>query len=101
MINPNLARLRWHLAAAGGRLYIGAAPSGLVLADPQHAALVLGPPRSGKTSAVAVPNVLCAPGPLIVTSTKTDLLAATIAARAEVGRCWLLDPEGRWAGSTG
>ncbi len=94
MIDPDLSRLRSYLSAMGGRLYIGAAAGGLVLADRQHAALVLGPPRSGKTSAVAVPNVLCAPGPVIVTSTKTDLLASTVTARAEVGRCWLLDPAG-------
>jgi type IV secretory pathway TraG/TraD family ATPase VirD4 len=31
---------------------------------------------------------------VVVTSTKPDLLAATAAARAGTGRCWLLDPSG-------
>jgi type IV secretion system protein VirD4 len=92
--NPELQRLRSHLASAGGRLYLGATSAGLALAEPQQAVLVLGPPRSGKTTSVAVPNLLAAPGPVIATSTKPDLLAATVAARAEVGRCWLLDPSG-------
>jgi type IV secretory pathway TraG/TraD family ATPase VirD4 len=66
----------------------------MVLADPEHAVLVLGPPRSGKTSALAVPNVVCAPGPVVATSTKPDLMTATISPRSEIGRCWLLDPTG-------
>lgn len=94
LTESELGRLRAHLAGAGGRLYVGSANEGLVLAAPQQAVLVLGPPRSGKTTAVAIPNVLCAPGPVIVTSTKPDLLAATAAARSEVGRCWLFDPTG-------
>jgi type IV secretion system protein VirD4 len=81
-------------AAYGGRLYVGAVPGGLALADPQQAVLVLGPPRSGKTTALAIPNVLAAPGPCIVTSTKADILAATLHARSRLGRCWLLDPTG-------
>jgi len=92
--NPELEQLRSHLAGAGGRLYLGSAPTGLVLADPEQAVLVLGPPRSGKTIAVAVPNVLAAPGPVVATSTKPDLLAATASVRGELGRCWLLDPSG-------
>jgi type IV secretion system protein VirD4 len=94
--NPSteLELLRHHLAAAGGRLYLGAATGGLALGDPQQALLVLGPPRSGKTTGVAIPNVLAAPGAVAVTSTKPDLLAATAAPRSAIGRCWLLDPSG-------
>ena len=87
-----LLSLQHHLAASGGRLYVGTVPGGLALADPQHSVLVLGPPRSGKTTSLAVPNTLCAPGPVVVTSTKADILAATVAARSRMGRCWLLDP---------
>jgi type IV secretion system protein VirD4 len=82
------------LGRSPGRLYVGTVPGGLALAPPQQALLVLGPPRSGKTSALAVPNVLCAPGPVVATSTKPDILAATLPARTERGRCWLLDPSG-------
>ena len=92
--NAELVRLRQHIQLAGGRLYAGAVPGGLAFADPQQALLVLGPPRSGKTSGVATPNVLCAPGPVVATSTKTDLLASTVTSRSEIGRCWLMDPSG-------
>jgi type IV secretory pathway TraG/TraD family ATPase VirD4 len=80
------------LADGGGRLYLGAAPGGVALAEAEQAVLVLGPPRSGKTTAVAIPNVLAAPGAVVATSTKPDLLAATVATRRDLGRCWLLDP---------
>jgi len=88
-----LDRLRSYLNDSGGRLYAGVLPGGLALTDPQQALLVLGPPRSGKTSAVAVPNVLCAPGPVIATSTKLDLMMSTLDKR-QAGRRWLLDPTG-------
>jgi type IV secretory pathway TraG/TraD family ATPase VirD4 len=65
-----------------------------MIGGPEHGALILGPPRSGKTSALVVPNVLAAPGPVVSTSTKTDVLQATAAARSAVGRCWLYDPSG-------
>jgi len=84
---------KW-LGQGGGRLYVGMVPGGLVLAPPEQALLVLGPPRSGKTSALAVPNVLCAPGATVATSTKPDVLAATLDRRARSGRCWLFDPSG-------
>jgi type IV secretory pathway TraG/TraD family ATPase VirD4 len=67
---------------------------GLVVAGPQQAVLVLGPPRSGKTSTLVVPNVLAAFGPVLSTSTKPDVLAATAAVRLQRGRCWLYDPSG-------
>jgi type IV secretory pathway TraG/TraD family ATPase VirD4 len=92
--SPQLQQLRRHLAGAGGRLYLGATQGGLALADPEQAVLVLGPPRSGKTTAVAIPNVLAAPGPVAATSTKSDLLVASAPGRAELGRCWLMDPSG-------
>ncbi len=77
---------------ADQRIVVGAGPTGLVVAGTQQAVLVLGPPRSGKTSALVVPNVLAAWGPVLSTSTKPDVLAATGAARLRRGRCWLYDP---------
>ncbi|HET6874227.1 MAG TPA: type IV secretory system conjugative DNA transfer family protein [Acidimicrobiales bacterium] len=82
------------VAATGGRLYAGSVSRGLALAGPQQSLLVLGPPRSGKTCGVAVPNTIAAPGSVVSTSTKPDVLAATTAARSRMGRCWLLDPSG-------
>jgi type IV secretion system protein VirD4 len=92
--DPALEELRRYLLARGGGLYIGSGRGGLALAAPQHAALVLGPPRSGKTSTLVIPNVLAAPGAVLTTSTKPDILAATVERRARLGRCWLLDPTG-------
>jgi type IV secretion system protein VirD4 len=90
-VDPRLDQLR---ATGRGRLYIGSGRNGLALADPEQALLVVGPPRSGKTTSLVVPNVLAAPGPVVSTSTKTDVLTATIGVRAALGRCWLFDPTG-------
>ncbi len=79
---------------ADQRLVVGAGLHGLVVAGPQQAVLVLGPPRSGKTSTLVVPNVLGAWGPVLSTSTKPDVLAATAGVRQRRGRCWLYDPTG-------
>lgn len=49
-------------------------------------------PRSGKTTARAVPLVRAAPGPVLVTSNKADLWAATAEHRARIGETWLFDP---------
>jgi type IV secretion system protein VirD4 len=90
----SLAEMHRNLAFNGPELYLGADGAGLVWAGPQQSTLVLGPPRSGKTSSVVVPNVLAAPGPVIVTSTKLDILGATLASRRRQGQCWLMDPTG-------
>ena len=52
-------------------------------------------PRSGKTTTQAIPFVLSAPGPVIATSNKSDLWAATAALREQAtgGRVWLFDPQ--------
>ncbi len=50
-------------------------------------------PRSGKTTCLSIPYVLSAPGPVIATSNKADLWAATAVLRAERGTTWLFDPQ--------
>ncbi len=90
----SLRQLQSNLATNGPELYVGTDGRRLIWAGPQQALLVLGPPRSGKTSTLVVPNVLAAPGPVLVTSTKPDILQATLASRSERGRCWWLDPSG-------
>jgi type IV secretory pathway TraG/TraD family ATPase VirD4 len=52
-------------------------------------------PRSGKTSALAIPAILSAPGPVLLTSNKAagDAFTATLDARAAVGTVWVLDPQ--------
>jgi type IV secretory pathway TraG/TraD family ATPase VirD4 len=65
-----------------------------LFAPPEHGVLVLGPPRSGKTSAIVTPNVLGADGPAMVVSTKRDVFDATARARALAGRVTVFDPSG-------
>ncbi len=55
---------------------------------------MLGPPRSGKTSSIVIPAILGAPGAVVSTSTKPDVLRATASARATAGPCLLYDPSG-------
>lgn len=50
-------------------------------------------PRTGKTTARAVPAILAAPGAVLVTSNKRDVLDATRDPRAEVGPVWVFDPQ--------
>ena len=52
-------------------------------------------PRTGKTTTQTIPYVLSAPGPVIATSNKSDLWAATAALREQAtgGRVWLFDPQ--------
>jgi type IV secretion system protein VirD4 len=88
--------VRAHLASLGGGAFLGLSPGGRwVTAHREHAVLVLGPPRSGKTSAVVIPAMLCASGAAVSTSTKLDVMRATQRTRAELGQVWVFDPAGQ------
>lgn len=50
-------------------------------------------PRTGKTTSRAVPAILSAPGPVLVTSNKRDVLDATRDIRAESGPVFVFDPQ--------
>ncbi len=80
--------------ASGSGIYLGHDDRGWCFAPPQRAVLVLGPPRSGKTSSLVIPNVLSASGAVVSTSTKPEVLEVTAAARRRSGRCYLFDPTG-------
>jgi type IV secretory pathway TraG/TraD family ATPase VirD4 len=81
----------WH----GRGAYLGLTSLGqLRFARAQRAVLLLGPPRSGKTSGVIVPALLSHPGPP-VSSTKPDVWRATnVRKRGRATRpeeiCWWL-----------
>jgi type IV secretory pathway TraG/TraD family ATPase VirD4 len=81
-------------AAAGCGVYLGHVADDWHFVPPELSVMILGPPRSGKTSALIIPNVLAANGPVVSTSTKPDVLDATAASRSEVGTCRLFDPTG-------
>src|SRR5665811_128647 len=88
--------VREHSRRLGGGAFLGLSPGERwATADPEHAVMVLGPPRSGKTSSVVIPAVLAAPGAAVATATKPDVLDATWRARSQVGQVWLFDPTGQ------
>ena len=60
----------------------------------EQAVLVLGPPRCGKTSCFVVPSVVEAPGAVVSTSTKPEVLEATGRYRSRRGPCYVFDPSG-------
>jgi type IV secretory pathway TraG/TraD family ATPase VirD4 len=51
--------------------------------------------RRGKTSSRAIPAILDAPGPVLVTSNKRDIVDATRLPREDAGPVWVFDPQGR------
>jgi type IV secretory pathway TraG/TraD family ATPase VirD4 len=68
----------------------------LLLSSWEDVILAIFAPRSGKTSAVAIPAVLNAPGAVVATSNKADLYLATARLREQdTGeRVWVFDPQG-------
>ncbi len=75
-------------------ILLGRDARGWVWSGHQRSTLVLGPTRSGKTTSIIIPNVLSAPGSVVLTSTKLDVIDATCASRQEVGHTLLFDPLG-------
>ncbi|MEU8132641.1 type IV secretory system conjugative DNA transfer family protein [Streptodolium elevatio] len=53
-------------------------------------------PGTGKTMSRAIPNIITAPGPVIVTSCKNHVVEATRALRERQGRTWVYDPQNVW-----
>jgi len=76
------------------RVLLGSSGRAWIAAPPQVGALVIGPPRSGKTSGVIIPNVVAWTGPCVVTSTRRDVLDACSPVRAQRGAVWCFDPIG-------
>lgn len=77
-----------------GRRLGGVGESRLLYASEEDVMLEIAGPRSNKTSAQVVPAILSAPGPVIATSNKVDVYTLTIGPRAELGRCFVADPQG-------
>jgi len=74
-------------------------PRGLTVVLPWDRSMrVVGPPGSGKTLAYFAPLVLAAPGPVLVSSTKPDIVELTWTARSQLGPCRVVDPLGVTAG---
>ena len=50
-------------------------------------------PRTGKTTCWVVPRILAAPGLVVATSNKPDIVELTRQARQERGKVWVFDPQ--------
>ncbi|MFJ1551497.1 type IV secretory system conjugative DNA transfer family protein [Streptomyces sp. NPDC088246] len=61
----------------------------------EDVAVAIMAPRSGKTTSLAIPSILHAPGPVLLTSNKAagDAFTAAYDARGRVGRVWSMDPQ--------
>lgn len=93
-VMPSVETVQKAARAAGDSIYMGSGPGGWAWAGRERCALVLGPSRAGKTSSLVVPNVLAAPGAVVSTSTKPDVMGTTADARGAVGWTMLYDPTG-------
>lgn len=61
----------------------------------EDVAVAIMAPRSGKTTSLAIPSMLAAPGPVLLTSNKSagDAFTTAYEARARAGTVWTMDPQ--------
>ncbi|MEV0957030.1 TraM recognition domain-containing protein [Streptomyces sp. NPDC049951] len=61
----------------------------------EDVAVAIMAPRSGKTTSLAIPSMLNAPGPVLLTSNKAagDAFTTAYEARAVAGTVWTMDPQ--------
>lgn len=61
----------------------------------EDVAVAIMAPRSGKTTSLAIPSILAAPGAVLLTSNKAagDAYTTCFDARSRVGRVWSMDPQ--------
>lgn len=81
------------------RLVLGKVRGRWVAAGPEDHIVAIAPPGSGKTSTLVIPAVLRLGGPLVVTSSKGDIIedsfgTGTLAWRSRLGACHVFDPSG-------
>lgn len=81
-------------SAHHGRLALGYRGRRLLHAEARHALVVFGPTQSFKSAGLAIPALLEWDGPAVASSTKTDLLAASIRRREQLGDVMVFDPFG-------
>lgn len=78
----------------GHGAYLGMTGGNGVFAEPEQGVLVIGPPRSGKTTGLVMPMLLAHTGPAVVTSTKDEVARQCAMARYRTGRVYIFDPSG-------
>ena len=72
-----------------GRMVAGGAP---LYSSWEFVSLMIAGPRTGKTTAWLVPRILAAPGAVLATSNKRDIVDITREQRS--GKTWIFDPQG-------
>ena len=109
LVRPSLAG-RKRPDPASWAMFLGSHPAGPLYAQHEDSVLVIGPPRMGKTLFFAVNAVLDAPGAVVATSTKAEIVRLTAMSREQGGRpIHVFDPEDiagwpdqlRWSPVTG
>lgn len=65
-------------------LYLGRNDSGVRFGSCEDNSLTIGPTRCGKTAGIISPSVAIHPGPVVLTSTRSDVVTATVAARTAI-----------------
>jgi type IV secretion system protein VirD4 len=92
---PTAADARYAIESRGGGAYLGVYENGeWATAEPESGTMIIGPPRRGKTTAMIIPSILGASGPLLSTATKPEVMESTMRARGEIGQIWWFDPAG-------
>ena len=92
---PTAVDARHAIDSLGGGAYLGVYEDGeWATAEPESGTMVIGPPRRGKTTAMIIPAILGASGPLLSTATKPEVMESTMRARGEIGEIWWFDPAG-------
>jgi hypothetical protein len=92
-LRPSLAGARIRdIAARQVGAALGDIDGRTVYKSHEDVELVICGPRSNKTSAKVVPEIICAPGTVVATSNKGDVWALTAGLRARVGPVYLFDP---------
>lgn len=81
------------------RLVLGKVRGRWIAAGGEDHIVTIAPTGSGKTSALVIPAVLRLGGPLVVTSSKGDIIedafgTGTLAWRSQLGACHVFDPSG-------
>ncbi len=74
-----------------GQLLAGAQT---VYASFEDMLILIAGPRVGKSTSLVIPAIAAAPGAVVTTSNKRDVVDATRNLRAEAGRVWVFDPQG-------
>ncbi|NQX29666.1 TraM recognition domain-containing protein [Microbacteriaceae bacterium VKM Ac-2854] len=64
-----------------------------VFASYEDMMILIAGPRVGKSTGLVIPAILAAPGAVVTTSNKRDVLDATRDVRASSGEVWVFDPQ--------